>query len=399
MNNTAATDSKLAKRRAQWPKVRHLEGRPKPWMVDARLGKNGSQGERYFYSSAKEADTKADLLRIARKNGGNEAAEMPTRLRAEAFDAERRLAAVGVTISQAVDYYLAHAQPSGGQKTVRATVAEFIAAKRAAGRKDSYLDVQGYVLGVLVREFGERMVHELTADEIEGWMNRQQWSLRTRLNYFSDVRNLFGYATRKGYRPTNPMERLEKPTVTEKSPGVLTPEQVAALLTAANDGKAEMLPAIALGLFAGLRTSELEVLDWQHVDLAERNIHIPPEVSKTREGRDVQILDNLAAWLQPHAKRSGPIAPPKSFDWRLAQLAKAAGIDWPKNGMRHTFASCHFKHFSNAPLTAAMLGHQGSTQTLFRKYNKRVKPSEAATFWHLFPSKASGKVVSIAAAA
>jgi integrase len=317
MSTTARRNDK----RNKWPRVRVVKGRKNPWMVDARI--NGT-GERFFFATVVEADTKADALRIARKNGGTEATTIPARLREEALDAQRRLAAVGVTITQAVDYYLAHARPAGGERKLRDVVAEFIAAKRAAGRKESYLEVQGYVLGnVLAREFGDRMVNEITDAEIDAWMNRQKWSLRTRLNYFSDVRNLFGFAVRKGYRPTNPMERLEKPTVTEKSPGILTPDQASALLIAASAGEGEMLPAVALGLFAGLRTAELEVLEWQHVDLAERNIHIPPEVAKTREGRDVQILDNLAAWLQPYAKRSGQIAPPKSF--RLAPCSTGRG--------------------------------------------------------------------------
>src|SRR4051812_44125214 len=102
------TESKLTKKRNQWPRVRCFEGRPKPWMVDARFGASGSQGERFFFHTATEADTKADALRIARKNGGTEATSIPARLREEALDAERRLAALGASITQAVDYFIAH---------------------------------------------------------------------------------------------------------------------------------------------------------------------------------------------------------------------------------------------------------------------------------------------------
>ncbi len=59
-------------------------------MVDARLS---GKGERFFFATATEADTKADQLRIGRKNEGDEGARMPATLRADAVEAERLLAA------------------------------------------------------------------------------------------------------------------------------------------------------------------------------------------------------------------------------------------------------------------------------------------------------------------
>jgi len=119
----------------------------------------------------------------------------------------------------------------------------------------------------------------------------------------------------------------------------------------------------------------------------ENNIHIPPEIAKTREGRDVEIHPTLRAWLLPLAHTEGKLAPAKSYDWRLAQKAVAAGItEWPKNALRHSFASYHYAAFKNAPLTSAMLGHHNSTQTFEKRYKKRVTPSEAVKFWNLMPA-------------
>jgi integrase len=395
MSTAETIDTKTAKKRKQWPRVRHVKGRPRPWLVDARI--NGT-GERFFFQTATEADTKADQLRIGRKNTGNEGATLSSRLRADALEAERLLTPVGASLLEAVSYYLAHAKPAGGHRNVIETVHEFLAAKRNAGRKASYLDIQKYVLeNVFAGRFGPRLIHEITASEIDEWMNGKPWTIRTRLNYFSDIRNLFGFAVRKGYRPTNPVEQLEKPTVTETSPGVLTVKQAQALLKVCAEGEAEMLPAVAIGLFAGLRTEELDLLDWKHVDLRQRNIHVPPEIAKTREGRDVEIHPTLRAWLLPHAQADGKLAPAKSYDWRLKTKALAAGItDWPKNALRHSFASYHFAAFKNAPLTSAMLGHHGSTQTFERRYKKRVSPADAVSYWNM-KSTASRNVVAMVA--
>ena len=388
MSTPNKPDSKTTKKRSTWPRVRYIEGRPKPWLVDARIA---GKGERFFYATATEADTKADALRIARKNTGSESVTIPAKLREDALDAERQLATVGATLAEAVAYFLAHAKPVGGERTVHQTVTEFLTAKRKGGRKESYLSVQGYVLSnVFAGEFGTRKIHEITAPEIDAWMTDKTWAMRTRLNYFQDIRNLFGFAVRRKYRPTNPIAQLEKPIVTETSPGVLTIAQASALLSVCAEGAGEMLPAVAIGLFAGLRTEELDGLDWRHVDLRENNIHVPPEIAKTREGRDVEIHSTLRAWLLPLARPEGKLAPAKSYDYRLAQKAAAAGItDWPKNALRHSFASYHFANFKNAPLTAAMLGHHSSTATFEKRYKKRVKPSAAAKYWTLLPTAAA----------
>lgn len=398
MKKPASTDTKTAKKRAEWPRVRHIEGRQRPWMVDCRI--NG-KGERFFFETAAEADTKADLKRLEKQQSGKEGVMLSEALRLAAMDAEKRLRSVGATITEAVDFFLAHARPGGGERTIAQVIEEFIAAKRTANRKETYLKIQTYVLSNVFGEvFGERKAQDVTAPEIEAWMNAQDWSGRTRLNYFSDVRNLFGFAVRRGYRPNNPMLVLEKPSVMAAKPGVLTVQQASSLLSVAEAGEGEMLAAVALGLFAGLRTCELELIQWENIDLGARNIHITPEITKRVKGlneRDVEISENLLAWLAPVAKKSGPVAPPKSFDYRLAKLAESSEIAvWPKNAMRHSFASYHLKHFKNAPLTATQLGHMGSTKTLFDKYQTRVTPADAARYWELKPTLgASSKIVSI----
>lgn len=378
--------SSIEKKRERWPRVRKIDGRKKPWLVDARV--NGV-GERFFFETAVEADTKADALRIARENGGNEAVELSSRLRSDAIEAEKLLAGTGAGILDAVRFYLTHSKPTGGKRTVAQVVTEFLKAKQEAGRKSTYLDVQRYVLGnVLGEKFGARQIHEIAAEELETWMSEKQWSMRTRLNYFSDIRNLFGFAVKRGHTGANPILRLEKPSVPEKRPDVLTVEQAKALLDVCASGEREMLGAVAIGLFAGLRTEELDRMDWKDIDLEENNIHVPAEVAKTSEGRDIDIHETLRAWLLKVPNRRGKLAPAKSYDWRLNSKATAAGItEWPKNALRHSFASYHFAANNNAPLTAAMLGHHSSTRTFEKRYKKRVKPSEAKRYWQLTPAK------------
>jgi len=148
-----------------------------------------------------------------------------------------------------------------------------------------------------------------------------------------------------------------------------------------------MVPFVALGLFAGLRTEEILRLDWQSINLKEGQIEIASDVSKTREIRYVTISKNLAAWLKPYRKESGPVCP-KAFRWHRSVLKKAATIErWPDNARRHSFGSNHYAQHDNVELTKAQMGHgEGTSQTFFTHYRALVKKGHAKAYWARVPA-------------
>ena len=380
----SAKVSAKERKRKEWPRVREaVNNGAKVWLVDAR---RDGQGKRYFYTTAAEADAKAEQLRIQVVNEGTAALSMPLDLRAEAIECHEKLKAAGATLREATAFFLKHAKPAGGERTVAELVSEFLAAKTKAGRRDTYLDVQRYVLeNVFAGKFGARQVREVSSSEIEEWMEEQNWAMRTRLNYYRDLGNLLGFAQRRGYVASNAIGRIERPKVKGKPPGVLTVDEAKALLMAAAAREDGLLPAVAIGLFCGLRTAEIKRLDWKHVRLDHATVEVTAENAKMSERRLVDMPENLPSWLKPYLKDAGPVAPVKSFDWRLAECAKAAGIKWPKNAMRHSFASYHFAHHKNASLTMALLGHFGNARTFVGSYRGLVQPKDAAAFWALTP--------------
>lgn len=391
-------NSSTKARRNLWPRISKTEHKngTVAWMVDARIA---GKGERLFFASKREAKTKADQLRTARKNHGAEAIGMPERVRLEAAECLRRLAAVGATLTEATDYYIRHAKPQAGAKTVQEVVADFLKAKEQAGRKAEYLRIQGHVLGYFGKTFDAREIHTISAVEISNWMLEQPWKIRTRENYRRDLGNLFGFAQKHGHCASNPLAKLERATLDDTPPGILTVKQCADLLTAAaNTDDGAMVPYVAIGLFAGLRASELAALDWSEVSIIERTVEVRAHKAKTRARRIVTMSDNLAAWLAPYEKKGGPIAPREALLHTWARLRKAAGISpWPKNALRHSFGSYHVAAHRNAPQTSLEMGHDNPNQ-LFASYRELVRPADAAKYWEIAPSAEAGeKVVSIAA--
>lgn len=389
---------KPSQRRRSWPQVRRFQykGGRVTWMVDART--NG-KGERLFFRSKLEADAKADALRIERNNNGTASIAIPAKLRIEAADCAARLEAVGSSLSEATDYFLRHARPDAGAKSVADVVGDWLMEKERAGRRSEYLRVQRHVFGHFAKTFGTREIHTVSHQEISEWMNAQHWKLRTRENYRCNLSNLFAFAIRHHHCATNPLSWIERATLDDTPPGILTVSEAVRLLCTADEwSDGVLLPYVAIGLFAGLRASELAALDWADISLEEKTIEVKAHVAKSRARRIVAISDNLAAWLLAYTADSGQVTPPLSP--RLwANLRTAASFaKWPKNALRHSFASYHVAFHRNAPQTSLEMGHDNPHQ-LFQSYRELVKPTDAKRYWQIVPARNTNKVIRITTAA
>jgi integrase len=68
---------------------------------------------------------------------------------------------------------------------------------------------------------------------------------------------------------------------------------------------------------------------------------------------------------------------------------------WPKNGLRHSFASYRLAACHDAPRVAAELGHT-SPQMLYSTYREVVRPEEAERYWKIEPVAEAKNVVAFA---
>ncbi len=309
-------------------------------------------------------------------------------LRHEAIELSQRLHSVGSTLTDAVEFYFKHAKPDGGKRTVNEVIAELAAKRAAAGRNPDYLRVAGVVFGTFAKTFGELHIHTIMSKDIEAWLDsNRHWKPVTRLNYQRNLSVLWNFAVKHYYAAQNPLLRLERPTLDNKPPGILTVEQAKTLLQRAVDDKNDTVKAfVSLGLFAGLRVAEIERLYWSEIDFDGRLIEVTAAKAKTRQRRHVAMSDNLHAWLQTIADRHGPVIKAQVRIDRFAE--DHAGIkDWPKNALRHSFASYHLAQHKDAAKTALEMGHNNQ-KLLFTNYRELVKPAQAAYYWQIFPSPA-----------
>src|SRR5262249_48470477 len=244
--------------------------------------------------------------------------------------------------------------------------------------------------------FKSRSIHEIDSVEIDAWLRALAGGSVNRKNYRRLLSVLFSFALKRKYVLKNPVKDVEIPTVKPTKPGILTVPEVCALLNAATP---EFLPAIVLGLFAGLRPeSEIWRLKWEDINLGERLIDVTH--SKNTAGhRFVKIEDNLSQWLRPYSANHGPICLQDEPYFRrmretreraitkLEPLALFAGNlrAWSNDCLRHCFASYHCTQFGDSRRTSQEMGHSGDLTVFNYHYRNRVKPADAQAYWQLVP--------------
>lgn len=378
----------------------------KSYCVD--LGKVNGRRTRKFSTSKAAAEAIAAQAVEERHRYGELAFQLTPEQRVEAASAFKLLAPIkkAPSLSVVVEDYLRRSFPTGGEKTFLQAAEELLAAKTARKVKPRYLRALRSAFHRFNQTFGEKLVHAVTPAEIEQWLLSQTLAALTQRNYLRDLTILFRFCIKRNYCVENPIALIEKPRVEETDVKILTVKEAWHLLMTAETKRAgktksgqhistDLVPYVALGLFAGLRSSEIEGMDWNDINLQARQIQVRAAVAKTSMRRSIEISDNLYAWLKPYEQERGGFV---FTGWRdrLQKLQKAAGFNvWPPNAMRHSFASYHYAKHKKLELTLSQTGHE-EMRTFHRHYKRLITPSEAEQYWHIFPQHGWRKATPLA---
>lgn len=319
---------------------------------------------------------------------------MPEQLRVDAVACAERLKPYGKTLADATEHYLAYLAAISRSCTVSDLITHFNASKEQDGASERYLKDLKNRLDTFALDFGTLSVAEILPSQIDDWLRSLDVAAQTRNNFRTVLRTLFGYAVARGYAQENVVAKTAKAKVVRGAPDIFTPAQMQTILEKA---PRDFVPYLAIGAFAGLRSAEIERLDWSEIDLAGKLIHIKAEKSKSAQRRLVTISDNLAAWLAPHSRKAGPVADPERVRVARDKTCESAEIKWPANALRHSFASYHLAHLKNAAATAAELGHTSPTM-LYKHYREVVRPEAAALWWQVMPAVGDGNMVAFGVA-
>lgn len=314
----------------------------------------------------------------------------------------------GATLAECVRFFATKHPSNMPRRTVEEVVTEFIADRVTGGCSPVHLhDLETR----LSRQFAPRFqlpIHEVTPQMVQQWivgLNHQKTgkalSPRSKDNLLRQIASLFNFARRMKYVPAElALEISEIPTPRKQhSPiGIYTPGEMNQIL---DKTSAEILPALAIAAFAGLRLAEVARLDWREVRIKDRLIVVEANKAKTAARRLVPISDNLAAWLTPFRQAHGPVNPcterthnvGNALGDRFERAAAKAKVPWKRNGFRHSYVSYRVAVLKDTPAVALECGN--SPAVIFSNYRALASEEEGKAWFAVMPPIPASNVVAL----
>jgi integrase len=342
---------------------------------------------RRFFDHYGDAKAFAGAAITARKQKGTQALLLRAGVMYEASVCIDRLQEYSATLTEATDYYIRHHRPSHLNRTFAQVAAEVLRRKRKTNRRKSTLKSYAGYFRRFSADHKKVPMGRITDRDLEAWLDDLEVGPQTFRNYLRNLGVVWNFAVKQGYVPKVITAKIETPAQDEAPTEILTPAQARSLLLQARKPENQAwLPYIAISLFAGLRTNEVQQLTWEQIDFELKHISVTPSQAKTRRRRFVQMSDNLVLWLEQSSSRIGlvtPFAGNAFWDGR-EKLRESAGIvSWPKNVLRHSFGSYHLAKHYREGFTGTQMGN--SPSVIVRHYREMVKPKDADLYWSLSP--------------
>jgi integrase len=369
-----------------------------------------SQRVRENFKTHAEAVARMQELEIQSANLQGAARPVVTRLTADqAAEAEAAFAQLGDRpLLNAVRFYLDNYREPVAKITIADAFQKFITEREAGNLRPQSLANLRIKTRELVARHGRQLVSEITHDALRPLIFKPSRGPVSRDNHRRAIHAFFEWAHKQGYCAANPAANIAPVKSDRHDPAILTPDQTARLLSAASSYRGGLLvPYVALGVFAGLRPTELARVTWERIDLEERTITLGADMAKMRSKRLVEMNDNLVAWLAPFAASRQPIVGAnwrKDFDavkeaagWGTPTEANPGLKPWPQDMLRHTAISYHLARCQHEGQTATWAGN--SPTIVQKHYKGLVKPADAAKFWTITPETVKGEIVQFPAQA
>ena len=303
----------------------------------------------------------------------------------------------------AARYYLARNPRRTVAPPTAQIVAELIAHLTDKGRSAKYLLALRRDMGNFATAHPK--LDGLDEQAVAGYLRALQAGPRRRDNVRDAIVTLFRFARSRHYLPDDQRTAAEK--IERINPGVevetWSPHELALLIEHVSD---RWRPWLAIGAFAGLRTSEIFRLEWRAVKWEQRVISVSSKVAKkVRVSRIVPMSDNLLAWLAPWRDAVGPIYPNRETHrigpaWttlehhhgdEIRRLAKLTGIRWSENALRHSFGSYRLALVKNIAQVAMEMGN--SPEKVREHYHDPKSEDEAKAYFSVQPPEAGANIL------
>lgn len=261
-----------------------------------------------------------------------------------------------------------------------------VAEKTADGLTEEYLRPLNLRLKHFAKSFQCQM-HTITPAMINSFLRHLDVGGRSRNNYRQAIVSLLTYA--EGVNAITESALITKHIQSAKEDEVeittFTPEEMRKLLTTAQTYNPKLIPLLALSAFGAMRSyGELKRQRWSDINFETGFIRVSSAKGGTASKRLIKIRPNLRQWLdlcdKGKSDKCGVYPRPEGA---LARLAKAAGVTWKRNALRHSYATYRVAETNDIATTSRESGN--SVRIITRHYVALKTPAEAEEWFSIFP--------------
>lgn len=296
----------------------------------------------------------------------------------------------GVSLVKAVMDFLDLSKEGISSIPLTEAVEAYLAQLKPGVASNHYTSVERYLRQFVEFVGATKATALVTPKIVQSFMDSLDYGAWTLNGVRRKVSAFFSWADRKDFCSGNPVEKVDTVRVPKGAVDFYSVDQISALLAEAEASDPGIIPAIALSVFAGLRSSEAQALLQtcpENIRFDERTIYLPPEVVKgdhdgTSRGRLLQGLpEAIWTWLEGRELKVA------DYLFRVRKVREAAELPVIHSGFRKT-ALTHFSQLYSIDQVAQWAGHTSGRTTLAH-YVGIVTKQEAARFLDLTPESVS----------
>lgn len=360
--------------------------------------------EQYFYPTRDKAVAAKKIFLEKYSAHGSAASVISPRLADEASKAANKLKKWGVTITQAVDEYIAQREREEASRAACDAVVDWLkwCEVRLSKNKLRPRTVKSYrqTGEKLKSALGKKNLAQVTAADLKKALDLKNAAGSGAALRFRNCRVFWRWCAKKKWCDKTILDEIDKiETTSDGEIEILDPKEISALMETCETYAPRFCSHFALLVFGGIRAEELVRLEADLVD--ETQIELPARVTKKKKRRYVVPSDNLAAWLREH-----PFEPSSEWPKQFNRIRRIAGWDvkdarglpkdlesptrgkWPQNCLRHSHASYAVQAGKDLKDLLFEFGHTGSPALLQSNYKKRAKVKDALEFFAIVPEGA-----------
>ncbi len=319
----------------------------------------------------------------------------------------------GASLREAVAFYIAHHKTKQFKaKPVSECTTSFVAAQRTNGVTDIQIKTLEKHFRRFTKEFGARKIHDITTQEISDWLGTRTdektgkpWSVKTRKGvrgslvslslYTQDILKAIPDTGKTEFQKVRPPKDEQRDVVE-----IYTPAEFTKLLLTALEHDVDMIPALILGGFCGLRPFEIHAegldrqsLKWEALNWNDKLLHVQGQKVRSKATRDIPLNAVAQAWLKPFSALTGPIWRHQSaHSKKMISLRAKANVKSVYDGCRHSYASYRIRQLKgNLAELAAEMGN--SPAEIVDSYKRNVTDAEAETWFSQMPPKSYPELI------